>query len=159
MNIFIYFAVLECWLTLTLTKFTADYDVYNSHYPPCDRLTVEFLNLQWLIFGPLEGSRNKLLSWWLTCLWSCLFYTSSEFRATLAMFVSTTSWGSWLRPNALLSGVSKKAIGQLQLEQNADENHTGHIIPILKSLPWLPVCHRIHFVDTVVLWANSFIGF
>ena len=53
--------------------------------------------------------------------------------------------------NALLSGLPKKAIGQLQNIQNAaarvltKTRQRAHITPGLRSLYWLPVSFRIHF--------------
>lgn len=53
--------------------------------------------------------------------------------------------------NALFTGLSKHSIGRLQVIQNsAARVLTGtrkhhHITPILKSLHWLPIQHRIHF--------------
>jgi hypothetical protein len=53
--------------------------------------------------------------------------------------------------NALLSGLPKKANGQLQNIQNAaartltKTRRRAHITPVLRSLHWLPVSFRIHF--------------
>ena len=53
--------------------------------------------------------------------------------------------------NALFTGLPKKSIKRLQLIQNAAARlltrtkRSTHITPILKSLHWLPVQHRIDF--------------
>lgn len=53
--------------------------------------------------------------------------------------------------NSLFSGLPKKALRQLQLIQNAaarfltKTKKAEHITPVLRSLYWLPVCHRIDF--------------
>ena len=53
--------------------------------------------------------------------------------------------------NALLSGLPKKAIGQLQNIQNAASwvltkaRRRAHITPVLRSLHWLPVSFRSNF--------------
>lgn len=53
--------------------------------------------------------------------------------------------------NSILKGLPQKSITQLQLIQNAAARvlmrtkKIDHITPVLKSLHWLPVCHRIDF--------------
>ena len=53
--------------------------------------------------------------------------------------------------NAVLTGLPKKTIRQLQLVQNAaarvltNTRKVDHITPVLRSLHWLPVCQRIDF--------------
>ena len=53
--------------------------------------------------------------------------------------------------NSLFKGLPKKAIKELQLIQNAAarvltrSKKVEHITPVLRSLHWLPVCHRIDF--------------
>ena len=53
--------------------------------------------------------------------------------------------------NALFAGLPKQSVGRLQLIQNAAARvltrtrKFEHITPILKSLHWLPVQHRISF--------------
>ena len=53
--------------------------------------------------------------------------------------------------NALVAGLSKQSVGRLQLIQNAAARVLTrtrtfeHITPVLKSLHWLPVQHRITF--------------
>ncbi len=53
--------------------------------------------------------------------------------------------------NSLYLGISKSSIARLQLVQNAaarflkGQRKFDHVTPILKSLHWLPVHHRIEF--------------
>ncbi len=53
--------------------------------------------------------------------------------------------------NALLGGCSARLINKLQLFQNAAARvftrtrNYGHISPVLSTLHWLPIKHRIHF--------------
>ena len=62
--------------------------------------------------------------------------------------------------NSLFEGLPKKAIKQLQLIQNAAARvlartkKAEHISPILKSLHWLPVCHRIDFKILLIVYKS-----
>lgn len=62
--------------------------------------------------------------------------------------------------NSLFKGLPKKAIKQLQLIQNAAARvltrtkKAEHITPVLKSLHWLPVCHRIDFKILLIVYKS-----
>ena len=54
----------------------------------------------------------------------------------------------------------KKSIKQLQFVQNAatrvltNTKRVDHITPVLTSLHWLPVCHRIHFKILLLVYKS-----
>lgn len=60
--------------------------------------------------------------------------------------------------NTVFTGLPKKSIRQLQLVQNtADRVLTrtrklDNIIPVLRSLHWLPVCQRIYFKIVLLVY-------
>ena len=62
--------------------------------------------------------------------------------------------------NSLFSGLPKKELRQLQLVQNAaarvltKTKRADHITPVLKSLHWLPVCHRIDFKILLLVYKS-----
>ena len=62
--------------------------------------------------------------------------------------------------NGLFSGLSKQALRQLQLIQNAaarvltKTRKFDHITPILRSLHWLPVSHRIDFKIMLLVYKS-----
>ena len=62
--------------------------------------------------------------------------------------------------NGLFTGLPKKTIKQLQVIQNAaarvltKTKRTEHITPILKSLHWLPVCHRVDFKTLLIVYKS-----
>jgi hypothetical protein len=62
--------------------------------------------------------------------------------------------------NGLFTGLPKKTIKQLQVIQNAaartltKTKRTDHITPILKSLHWLPVSHRIDFKALLLVYKS-----
>ena len=69
----------------------------------------------------------------------------------------------WTLVNRVFSGLSQKSIRQLQLVQNAaarvltNTKKVEHITSVLKSLHWLPVCHRIDF-ETLLLVYKALSG-
>ena len=62
--------------------------------------------------------------------------------------------------NVFFTGLPKKTIKQLQVVQNAaarvlaKTKRTDHITPILKSLYWLPVSHRIDFKALLLVYKS-----
>lgn len=75
------------------------------------------------------------------------FLTFAEFERVIHLFISSRLDYC----NSLYIGMSQSNISRLQMVQNAAARLlTGtrkfdHVTPILRSLHWLPVCHRIEF--------------
>ncbi len=59
--------------------------------------------------------------------------------------------------NALLSGCSARSINKLQMVQNAAARvltrtrKYDHISPVLSTLHWLPIKHRIYFKIVLII--------